>query len=759
LRLDVQAEVLSHLEDTAACVVAEEGKSDDEAADFAARTFGSPVDLADTMRDANRARMKTRALLRLAVRALLIPAALVLAVYLGYGRLVRVQGVYLQIFPLVANTQERPDIPKLPRLELPSTRQRRGAREAAVERMRGTWDNLDNLHALWEQHRQDPDARAYYAYYTNFIALPYEPPAYLIDPSARSKKEMARERSESHYPGEAVDLKSETQQGTRIDPSNALYHYKLAAYYLDRGIYAQAEQAPRPGVQRVDIVMDPQMMERGIAEFRAGLRQSTLRFYARDMLQKRLALLPASRYTEDYLERTTCAGRELFPQFGHIRRLLRKVSGCARVLIAQGRLAEANTLLRAWKPFNAQLTAGSDSFILVVVTNALATEMAQASADAYRRLGQQAQAQRTLDELARFTAPVAAWKTHRRQETAQAKIHNYFDDMSGAPNSQARSGLDPHARYGSVLAATISAFSPVTRNPEAVDAMATLARHERIFITEALVSLLMVVLTLALLWHALRGAYLLLAARGKVMAPLLLLPPWPVTAKILGLGVVLPVGVYLLYAQTPQLSGQFESYRVLVWRVSCESGVLLISLLALPALLATQYLRRRCLALGLPPLLTPEERRERRRVVRVISVYVGWCGLVAALGYVYQASGSSLLSFLLPLALSAILLIIIIRWHRAHMQPRPAQLVPTSLTFRGTMSRSLVPVYALAVILLAAVQPYLKEQEAHWLAQDRLFLIRDQFNGITPLEGRLARTLQHDMLQQAEAMHFLEAGR
>ncbi|HEY3377884.1 MAG TPA: hypothetical protein VGL77_10365 [Armatimonadota bacterium] len=762
LRLDVQAEVLSHLEDTAACVVAEEGKSDDEAADFAARTFGSPVDLADTLRDANRARMKTRALLRLAARALLIPAAVLLAVYLGYGGLVRLQGVLQSLDALGASgsssstffTQhENFRLPKLPTFELPRARQRREVREAALERMRGLPSKADRLRALWAEHRQDADARVYYAYYADFFSassnryIPFDPNT---DKQPPSRQALMRMNPVRNY-----DFERAMRQGMRVDPTNALYHYKLAAYYLDQGIYAQAEQHPHHGEKRYDVVMNPQLMELGIAEFRAGLRLPTLRCYTMEMVAKRLALLPSSRYTEGYLDRTMCVASELLPYLGQFRALAQKVPGCARVLIAQGRLSEADTLLRAWKPFSAQCAAGSNLVMSLLAAEAFAGMMARESAESYRQLGRTVQAQRTLEELARFSASVEAWKTQQ--------------NAAGEPNSPSRPGVDPHARYGSALAASL--YWPGTSAQYALAELVPLHRHERMLITEALVSLLMVVLTLALLWHALCGAYLLLMARGRAMPPLLLLPPWPVTAKILGLGVVAPVGVYLLYLQMPQLSGQFESLAMLCWRVAVELGVLLIVLLTLPTALATRYLRRRCLALGLPPVPMETERRERWRVTLLIGgAGVGWCGLVGAGVYFYQSLQYSRLYALLPFILAAALLVLVIkeyetlripliRQRRAQPRPHAAQLAPTTLTFRGTMSRSLLPVYALAVVLLAAVQPYLKQQEAHWLAQDRLFLIRDQFNGITPLEGRLARTLQHDMLQQAEAMHFLEAGR
>ncbi|HEY3377549.1 MAG TPA: permease prefix domain 1-containing protein [Armatimonadota bacterium] len=832
LRLDVQAEVLSHLEDTAACVVTEEGKSEEEAINRAARTFGSPVDLADSLREANRARMKTRALLRLAARAVLVPAALLLAVFLGYGGLVRVQEIILQIDKLHGspfdsewdNANTDPRLPKLPTLERPRTRQLREAREAAMGRMRGRFDNTENLRAVWVAHQHDADAATYFAYYAAFLRPKSDTPPY----PSYDKNTGKLLPMQAPYPHATPDYRDpvfeqEMRLGMRVDPDNALYHYKLASYYLGRGIYAQEEYYAKPRVPKHDYIFDQHNIELGLREFQAGLRLPACRYYGCAMLDKRLALLPPPRYTEDYLQRIMLVFSEWFPYLSESRNMARGVCGGMRVLIAQGRLHEAEPLLHAWKPLSRQLTGGADTLVELLTANTEAKMLAQATADIDRQLGRETDAQRTLTELQQFTASAEALRARQAQQ--READHD-----------------DPLPRYGSPLVyllIPIAADNLYTKND-----LAPLGLHLRIMIEEGVVAVLMVLLTLAMLWTALRGTDMLLRARGKTAPPLLLLPPLRETVKIAGYGVLLPLLAYEVYLHTPILSGW--AYGVtnqgLRWRMYGELLVVGGLLLGMPVALAKRYLRQRCRALGMSipgasnwlrpvqgvavslgwlglfgviyllvtkpaesnvslvigflivvlavmllyvalrrrwlpfspnALASLREARNRLRsawprvlspALRLILVCAGWLALLSLGQALFSYSQGPDLLAVATVCFSAalVLLIPLLLWSVAQSRRRTARAarpVPAELTYRGTMARSLVPVYALAIVLLAAFRPYLAYQEARYLAQDHLILIRDTADAGTPIERKVTRALQHEMLQQADALHFPKVGR
>jgi hypothetical protein len=82
LYLDVKQELRSHLEEKAE-KFANEGHAEDESAELAKKSFGSPLDVAADILDANKRRMKLRALFRLAFGALVVPVAILLALHLG----------------------------------------------------------------------------------------------------------------------------------------------------------------------------------------------------------------------------------------------------------------------------------------------------------------------------------------------------------------------------------------------------------------------------------------------------------------------------------------------------------------------------------------------------------------------------------------------------------------------------------------------------------------------------------------------------
>src|SRR5210317_901292 len=83
LRLDVRQELISHIEDAAAERRAG-GMDEKKSLSESLKAFGSPTDIAAALVTANRARMRMRQLVRLAVRALLVPASIVVAIWIHY---------------------------------------------------------------------------------------------------------------------------------------------------------------------------------------------------------------------------------------------------------------------------------------------------------------------------------------------------------------------------------------------------------------------------------------------------------------------------------------------------------------------------------------------------------------------------------------------------------------------------------------------------------------------------------------------------
>lgn len=241
---------------------------------------------------------------------------------------------------------------------------------------------------------------------------------------------------------------------------------------------------------------------------------------------------------------------------------------------------------------------------------------------------------------------------------------------------------------------------------------------------------------------------------------MLLLPSWQESARIIGVGVLLPLVVYYLYTRSP-LGGREYGMFYMRWRFLTEMGLVTLLLAWLPGMLARRYVRRRCRQLGVP---VDAEKQTMWRIVRYllgallfVAVNIGMLLLGAVLtemiyDRIYEWAVHLFVTYVCTLVLGDLLFL---RWliPRARQRQREAgpRVLPANALYRGTVARSLVPVYAFAIVLLAmTVQPYLLHQEAKWLRADRIFFPREDSGLFMPIETRVVRQLQAEMLQAAE---------
>ena len=72
--------------------------------------------------------------------------------------------------------------------------------------------------------------------------------------------------------------------------------------------------------------------------------------------------------------------------------------------------------------------------------------------------------------------------------------------------------------------------------------------------------------------------------------------------------------------------------------------------------------------------------------------------------------------------------------------------------FRGSVLLSLVPVYALALILISlTVRPYLRHEERRWLAQDKVIAL-DPSGGFTRVEAAVTQRLKAEITAAAAGL-------
>lgn len=211
LYLDVKQELESHLEETADRFLG--ARNDTEAsAELAEKAFGSPLDVAAELLAANKRRMRLRALIRLALGALVIPVAVLLAVYMGYGRMARAQSNLATMTALIGAGEPRVKLPEPPFASRLFARP--GASDPVLKVFTDGIDKPERIRAYWLAHQDERGSEMFYAYYTVTLCHHYQ------------------NKDKGEYPEYVRGLRD----GEKVEPQNALYNVLLADYYLMRGL-------------------------------------------------------------------------------------------------------------------------------------------------------------------------------------------------------------------------------------------------------------------------------------------------------------------------------------------------------------------------------------------------------------------------------------------------------------------------------------------------------------------------------------------
>jgi hypothetical protein len=732
LRIDVSAELTNHLEVTAAGLMAE-GMTEEEASAQALETFGEPLEMAGDLLEANKRRMTLRARLRLLVQAVLIPAAVLVAIFIGYNSFARLVGLHRTVNDWRGEAMYMPALPQFPVLRMPGQRRQQQEIERKLALIPNKTINTEELLALWQPFQGTPDGRMVLGYYTGVLFDKSD----LSQPLRLSKWE----RSEHELFVQAMQL------GEQIDPQNALYNYKLAYLYLRPAITSREE---RNNKTQGDEVHDRRLLTLGLAELRKALAKPAIHEYKGEMLDRRLAVLPPPHLTEDYLQRFDIMASGLYPNFATQRALGRKMLGCARVLVAEGRVDEARPLLEAWHIVPSQMLEHAISLIEILVARSLAQLLGEGTAAIYDSIGEHENAARVRADVVRFTAPVSIRKEQR---------HRQADHTSS----------ELLARHGSTVSASLApVFAGLSDSPPyTVETLAPTRRHEMALLEQFSLSMVLLLLVLVMVAALLAQTCWFYKLRAASSAPLLLLPSWQASARIIGLGILAPLALYYLYTHSP-IGGREYGIAYMRWRFFAELALVGMLLVWLPGMLASRDIRRRCRHLGVPVAAAPHPIwRVLKTLLWTLCFLSVSAGIALLILMLFSATTMYLTDETLLLlrdiafvTVSSTFIVgngLFLRWlirrarQRRHAAPQP---LPSNALYRGTVARSLVPVYAVAIILLAmTAQPYLLHQEAKWLREDRLFNPHDVAGTgglLTPVEAAVTKQLRQEMLQAAQ---------
>lgn len=678
LRLDVQAELRTHIEDKQT----ELGGEDH--ADEAVASLGEVVELAEEVAAANQRRLGGRVLARRLLRFALVPAAILCALCFSglrevlYARRLgaSLEGDLTRSSPLPGWLDRLRKLSQQEQLLLHGDPDRRGT---------------DRFRTLWEQN---PTNAVYYADYITRVQDDFS----LADERKLAALAEARtvDPENSRYPllASIIQLRAAAEYDTlKGDDGN------VAAYAL--------EPKDRPA------------LDRAMADLLAAAGLPVYRCYHLEMLRERQAALGPPDRLLDTVQRTAIAAAVLLPDLQQVRGAARYAMAYAELLISEGRGEEAVPYLEI--PERLARHVAKDSFCLIemLVSHALKSMAQERVPLLLRQIGHETQAQATETRLQAVSQPMRQWRESQTQSNPEmAELLN---------------------RYAGVMAGMLL---PALGGQDAVGLAPRLAisrRLEFVVMTGAitgLVGLLLVVAMIVCLVISLRWRLTL----GAQSAPLLLLPSWRDMLRFILLGVVLPFAVFLVWTRWLPFSGHAYNVKYAGHRAAAEFVALILALLLIPGWLASRAFRRRCLELELPP---------PPRLAGLLHWPLAVVGLGLLIGFAVPLGSETQPGLRMVLgsgALAALVLLVLVGLGLFSSRQHGRTI--------GTLSRSLIPVFATAILILGlVVQPILRHRERRLLRADTIFWMGDK-PGFTYIETELVNRLRQKTLD-AMAKHPL----
>lgn len=551
LQLDVRAELSSHIE-SVADEQQRQGRSEVESVEVALKCFGKPTDIAADLVSANHRRMKFRAWIRTVAQVILVPAAILLAIWMTIDTVQRVR-VYAAIASL-ANVNSSPWSSPWETIE---SRACRGWRLSPRDRtiVFGDWartSRVDQAKAVWEL---DPTNRVFYAHYLR----------------ARTSYDRA----------DWAGLEQDLQKGEDSDPDNALYSYLLAGLMVDRSCEWKNEVIGTNSV-RTFIVKDRDLLDRAMVRLRQANNRPRYQTYAPEMMVLRMSLIPRSRNLEQELTRIGILAGALLPEVSLHRNLVRASIAYGEMLVKEGKTDEAVPYLQAWCPLAEGITRDSWTLIEVLVASALADIGEKEALPVLESIGRKDPADSLRKRSVALTGPVHRW----RQSVRESRNDRWIVKAS--------------VLAGLLLPAL--GDEGITEADLAPGRMLDYVLLEQAAVATWVVAFLCVLLLMggiALYWRK---------APGAASAPFLIVPDWRNYTRILGFSVVLPLVLYLVYTQLTGLSGREYSFKYVPGRYTIEVSLLGVLILVLAMAFTVRHVRNRCQVLGIPVPRGPFER-------------------------------------------------------------------------------------------------------------------------------------------------------
>ncbi len=704
LRQDVSHELNTHFEDSQAAFL-EEGKSKEESETLALKAFGDPKQIAKQLAHSNQGRMKTRALVRMFLGRILVPLSVVLVMWMGWYFFAE-RSVIVSMLDELGETGDESIVKeegwhtkawahlsaeKQFQLFGDLTRKTRSAQERA----------------LWEKN---PESKVYYANYVRALLEDY--------------KEKGLDNSFDY-------LEKEIRRGEELDPDNAFYNYMLAAVLFKRG----GEWKSIKGKKAKEwSVKDKALLDLAIVELNRAEQKPYYRRHLSEFLKERLDLFPETRRLDDRIGKMAYLASIPLPDLRLIRDLFEALPFYVDVERNELPEDDATELLDAWQEFLKKAVPDAWCLVDVLVFSAIANMAGGEKdesvakdedvafgkvADVYEAMGKPEDANSTRLLAKKLVVPKKNWDADRESKRVKEMERDLI------------------FWKGSILARMLL---PNLGEPITEEMLRPGRQADRSVIEQFHISYILCIFVVAII-----GALILFmvchsASKGRTV-PLFLLPPWRVVLRTLSLAILLPMFLYFAFTRWSGLSS-FEN-GIEDWRLLfLELGLLGVSFLAASTLLSASYIRKRCHALN---IAMPEP-------VSSLLVRLCWGGMgilclcCAASKKLFGHQGALetglyLFGTGMGLIICGVGIVVFIKGCMSRN---------TYGLYYGTLARSLMPVYACAIILIGVIGlPWLQKEESALLKKDPLF--DSSPYGFSVPEGNLTLRLQSELADAMKA--------
>lgn len=543
LRLDVQQELISHIEDAVASC-REDGMSETESVSEGLKAFGSVTDIAAELVSANRSRMRMRQLARLAMRALLVPASLavafwILAESIDAGRTAKAISAIS-------------DYGSLSNEDMGRMLCRDGISKEAAFLFWGDQSlktDVERQRSIWEQ---DPTNKVFYGNYISILTAKQAP----------------------HKIEELDAFEKEVRRGEELDPDNARYNYLLAGVMMDLASdldYVDPEYGKsEPPVLKVH---DRELLDRAMAEMLKGGAKPFMDTYSSTMQALRFAELPRERSMVEHIGRIGFAAGMLLPDVTRQRNLARASSQYAKLLIAEGKEREAVPYLEAVLPMAKKGFEQSGTLIESLVSFAIA-RTASNNVAVLEQIGEKEKAA----EMSQVSRAVVA-------------VHDDYKARISSGDSHAD---DLVMNHGGILHGLLLPALGETVDEQDLAPGRSLEQTimEKGWLTAFIAALLVLMLGFFAVSLSLRYT------RDGESAPILLLPNAEQLLRVIVYSVLIPLGLFYIYTRHTDLAGREYSMRI--WpRFFAELHLLTVVMLSVAAYQMQKLVDSRCRELGL----------------------------------------------------------------------------------------------------------------------------------------------------------------